>query len=544
MLVEDLKKIFKGDILTDEKTLELYSTDFSIFKIKPQVAVYPKSSEDIRNLVKFVKSLKEKGEDTSLTARAGGSDMTGGPLSESIVVVFTKYLNRIKEIKENYAVVEPGVYFRDFEKELGKQNLLYPPYPASKDICALGGMIANNSGGEKTLTYGKTEDYVQELKAVLSDGEEYALGPLSAREVKEKIGEGGFLGGIYEKLLKLLDDNFDLIKRSRPNVSKNSAGFALWDVWDKNTFDITKLFVGSQGTLGLITEAKLKIVKAKKFRKLAVVFLKDLERVADLVVKILKHKPETLESYDDKTLRLALKFLPGILKAMKGNALVLFWKFWPEVGMVFRGGLPKLVVLAEFSSDDNAELEKRVGDFKDAMSKENLPVRIAKDESDAEKYWTIRRQSFKLLHEHTKDKETAPFVDDVIVKPEHLPEFLPRLNAILDKYKKDLVYTIAGHPGDGNFHIIPLMDLRKKEVRDLIPKISDEVYDLVLEYKGSITAEHNDGLIRGPYLEKMFGKELYEIFQDVKKIFDPQGIFNPGKKIGVDKEFMLRHIKR
>lgn len=543
-LADELKKFFRGEVLVDEKSLELYSKDYSIFKIKPQIVVFPKDSEDVKNLVKFVRGKKKEGENISLTARAAGTDMTGGPLGESIIVVFTKYFNHTKELKEDYAVVEPGVYFRDFEKELEKRNLFYPPYPASKNICALGGMIANNSGGEKTLAYGKTEDYVEELKVVLSDGEEYRLGPLSASAVKEKIGEGGFLGGIYEKLLKLLDDNFDLVKRSRPNVSKNSAGFALWDVWDKNTFDVTKLFVGSQGTLGLITEAKLKIVKAKKFRKLAVVFLKELGGAADLVVKILKYKPETLESYDDKTLRLALKFLPSILKTMKGNAFVLFWKFWPEVRMVLRGGLPKLVFLTEFSSDDDAELDRRVGEFKDAIAKGGFSVRIAKNESDAEKYWTIRRQSFKLLHEHTKGKETAPFVDDVIVRPEYLPEFLPRLNAILDKYKKDLVYTIAGHPGDGNFHIIPLMDLRKKEVRDLIPKISDEVYDLVLEYKGSITAEHNDGLIRGPYLEKMFGKELYEIFLAVKKIFDPQGIFNPGKKIGVDKEFMLRHIKQ
>ncbi|MEK9194427.1 MAG: FAD-binding oxidoreductase [Patescibacteria group bacterium] len=544
MFAEDIKKFFRGSILTDEKTLELYSRDYSIFEIKPQLVLYPKDSEDLKNLVNFVREKRKKRENLSLTARSAGTDMTGGPLSESIVIVFTKNFNQIKEIKDNYVRVEPGVYFRDLEKELKNKNLLYPPYPASKEICALGGMIANNSGGEKTLFYGKTEDYVEELKVVLSDGEEYLLRPITKEELNQKIGEKGFLNEIYKKLLKLLDDNFDLIKKSKPEVSKNSAGYALWNVWDKNTFDITKLFVGAQGTLGFITEAKLKLVSQKRFRKLAVIFLRDLNGVADLVVQILKYKPESLESYDDKTLFLALKFLPGILRLMKGNAVKLFWKFWPEVGMILKGGLPKLVMLAEFSSNDEKKLDQEVKEFKEAISRMGFRVRIAKDEADAEKYWTIRRQSFKLLHEHTKNKEAAAFIDDVVVKPEHLPEFLPRLNQILDKYKNYLTYTIAGHPGDGNFHIIPLMDLKKPEVRALIPKISEEVYDLVLEYKGSFTAEHNDGLIRTPYLEKMYGPKVNKLFREVKRIFDPLNIFNPGKKVDGSLNYALEHIKK
>jgi FAD/FMN-containing dehydrogenase len=301
--------------------------------------------------------------------------------------------------------------------------------------------------------------------------------------------------------------------------------------------------VGSQGTLGLITEAKLKLVPAPKYRELAVIFLKDLKKAAELVVKILKYRPIALESYDDKTFYLALRFLPDILRMMKGGSLQLFLKFLPEIIMVLRGGIPKMVLLAEFSSDDERELKQRVEEFRKAIAAAGFRIRIAKDAADAEKYWTVRRQSFKLLHEHTKNKETVPFIDDIIVRPEHLPDFLPRVNAVLDKYKKYLIYTIAGHPGDGNFHIIPLMDLKKPEVRDLIPKIAEEIYDLVFEYGGSITAEHNDGLIRGSYLQKMFGVKVYKLFEEVKKIFDPQNIFNPGKKIGVDWNYAERHIK-
>jgi FAD/FMN-containing dehydrogenase len=157
--------------------------------------------------------------------------------------------------------------------------------------------------------------------------------------------------------------------------------------------------------------------------------------------------------------------------------------------------------------------------------------------------WTIRRQSFALLHNNTTGKDTAPFIDDFIVKPEYMPEVLPKVNAILSKYKKDLIYTIAGHPGNGNFHIIPLMDLKDPRIKALIPVISEEIYQLIFQYKGSITAEHNDGLIRTPYLEEMYGAKIIELFNETKKIFDPLDIFNPGKKVGGSLQYSEDHIQ-
>lgn len=549
---EEIKKFFHGDVLSDEKSISEYSRDYSIFSVKPEVVVFPKDADDVKNLVKFVKDRKGKWVGISLTGRSAGTDMTGGPLNESIIVGFTKYFNHIKKIVSpaasseetgGYAIVEPGVYFRDFEKELKKTGSLYPPYPASKDLCALGGMISNNSGGEKTLAYGKTEDYVEELKIVLADGEEHLFGPISGGVLQAKMEEKGFEGDIYRKIYDLVQKNYDAIRAAKPDVSKNSAGYALWNVWDKKIFNLAKLVVGSQGTLGLVTEARLRLVKEKKFRRMAVIFLRDLRHLADLIVEMLKLKPEIMESYDDKTLSVALRFLPAIIKSMKGSFFKLIWQFLPEAFMILRGGLPKMVLLIEFASDNKEELDNRLELAKNIAQKFKILVRLLRDENEAQKYWTIRRQSFALLHDHSTGKDTAPFIDDIIVRPEHLPEFLPKLNQILDKYKKSLIYTIAGHPGDGNFHIIPLMNLKDPAVVALIPKISEEVYSLVLEYKGSFTAEHNDGLIRSPYLEKMYGAKMAALFGEVKNIFDPQNIFNPGKKVGGNLDYSLSHIK-
>lgn len=568
MVADEIKKFLHGDVLSDESSRSDYSHDYSIFKVNPEVVVFPRDVDDLKNLVKFVSQEKKSSKNISLTGRSAGTDMTGGPLTDSIVVVFTKYFNHIKEITTlpfdavrqsspqaaqgdaGYAVVEPGVYFWDFEKELLKKNLLYPPYPASKEICALGGMISNNSGGEKTLAYGKTEDYVEELKMVLSDGEEHIIRPFTKSELEAKIKEQSFEGELYRKLYELIRNNYERIMAAKPDVSKNSAGYALWNVWDGKTFDMTKLFVGSQGTLGLVAEAKLRLVTPKKYTRIAVVFLKDLGLIADLIGEILKFKPESLESYDDKTLIVALRFLPGIIKSMGGfggltaggNFFKLIWQFLPEALMVLKGGLPKMVVLIELTSDDENELTVRLQSFKEALGKFDVQVRILKEQDEAKKYWTIRRQSFKLLHDHSTGKDTAPFIDDIIVKPEYLPKFLPKLSTILDKYKSDLIYTIAGHPGNGNFHIIPLVDLKKANTRQLITQISGEVYKLVFEYKGSITAEHNDGLIRSPYLEKMYGKEIMELFKEVKNMFDPLNIFNPGKKVGSSLAYSLDHL--
>lgn len=540
-LAYKLKKIIKGEILNDEKSLARYSRDASLFEIKPQVVVFPKDTDDLKGLVRFVAKERKAHELIYLTPRSGGTDMTGGPLGESIIVDFTEHFNQIGEVEGKHILTDPGVFYRDFEKETLKHNLLLPSFPASREICTVGGMAANNAGGEKTLAYGKTNRYVKGLKVILSDGNEYVFKPLEEYELEAKLKLDNFEGEIYRRTYEIVNKNYDLLQGAKPKVRKNSAGYALWDVWDKETFDLTQLFVGSQGTLGLITKIKFELVETKPCSRMLVIFLRDLKPLAKLVNRILEHKPETFESYDNHTLKLAVRFLPQFARLLKGSLFSIAWKFLPEIGMILTGGVPKLILTAEFTGESEEEVVSKVNQARESIKEFNVKSRITRTAIEIEKYRLIRRESFNLLRHKIKNKQTAPFIDDIIVPPDTLPEFLPKLEGIMKKY--DLTYTIAGHVGDGNFHIIPLMNLSRKDAKEMIHKLTDEVYRLVFKYGGSMTAEHNDGLIRSPYLKMMYGEEVYKLFEEVKRVLDPDNIFNPGKKVGASLDYALDHLK-
>lgn len=534
----ELEKLLDGDVDVSQKSLDAASHDASIFEVHPELIVRPKTSADVQKLVRYV---SDKGGMT-LTARSAGTDMTGGPLTQSVVVDFLKYFNKVKSVKEGRAVTQPGVFYRDFDKATLKTGQIMPSYPASREICTVGGMVANNSGGEKTLAYGKTERYVKRVNMVCADGKEYEFTPLTFSQLEQHKKFPTFESEVYRKMHELISDNYDKIQVARPIVSKNSCGYYLWNVMDKErgTFDLTKLIVGSQGTLGLITEIEFALIKPKPYSRLLVVFLKDLKLLAPTAAHIMKFKPESFESYDDHTFKVALKYLPQLMRQMGGNIFKLGFSFIPEVWAVLRGGVPKLVLMAEFTAETEAEALRLATEAKDSLKELHEESRVTQNEADAHKYWVIRRESFNMLRHHVKKLRTAPFIDDFAVPPEKLTEFLPELYAILDQYK--LTYTIAGHIGDGNFHIIPLMDLHETHSHDVIKELSVKVYELVHQYRGTITAEHNDGMIRTPFVKMQYGEDMYKLFEEVKKIWDPKGIFNPGKKVGGSWEYAMEHV--
>lgn len=544
-LIEELKQTFKGDIATDEQTLSDYSHDASLFEVKPQIVVFPKNEEDVQNLIKFVSKHKSEHPNLSLTGRSAGTDMGGGSIGEGIIVAFSKYFNNTPIVKGNIATTQPGVFYRDFEKETLKQNLIFPSYPASRELCAMGGIFNNNSGGEKSLQYGKTEDYVRRVKVVLRDGNIYEFKPLTEQELKQKMEQNDLEGEIYTKMFELINNNYDEIVSSKPQVNKNSAGYYLWNVYDreKKIFDLSKLWVGAQGTLGMFLEGDLGLVPVHKHRDMLVIFLNDLSHLEQIITEVLALKPESFESYDDNTLKLALKYFPEFAKQLGFFGMIQAgFAFLPAFFDLLIGkSLPKLVLQVDFTGDDLAEVEGKVATLRARLKPLHPQTQVA-EENQEQKYWLVRRESFNLLRKKIRDKHTAPFIDDFVIKPEYMQEVITQVTDILKKHP-EFFFTVAGHVGNGNFHIIPLVDIKNPNVRAAIPEIADEVYDVIAKYHGSITGEHNDGIIRTPYLNKMFDQKMLDLFAETKKIFDPENIFNPGKKVGGTLEYAMNHIR-
>lgn len=536
-LKDDLQKIIQGEVLDDNQTLETYSKDASIFEIKPKIVVFPKDSEDIKSLVKF--ALKNN---LSITVRSRGTDMTGGAIGEDIILDVGKHLNKLREVRAESTVVEPGMLYRDFEAETLKQELLLPTYPASREICTVGGMVASNAGGELELTYGPINQYLKSMKVILADGNEYTFQALTKAQLDKKIAQKNFEGKIYSDIYNLTLENEQLIKKAKPQTSKNSTGYDLWKIWDGKSFDLSKLIIGSQGTLGIITEIGFRLIKPKEHQVLLVISLPDLSQLDQVVKRVLEYKPEAFECFDDQTLKLALNHPWNLSKNFKHqNRLSAYFNLLLDK----RHPVPNLVLLANFTSDSKDEALEKATNAKSSLSSFNLKAELKLSQKDQEKYWLIRHKSFGLLMRYAgKNMKASSFIDDIIVKPQYLPEFLPKLNEIIVPYKERMVYTLAGHIGDGNFHIIPLMDLSREDVRAIIPELMEKVFKLVFEYKGSMSAEHNDGLIRGPYLPQMYGVDVYQLFKKVKEIFDPKNIFNPHKKADATFQYSLKHIMK
>ncbi|HVX23995.1 MAG TPA: FAD-binding oxidoreductase [Candidatus Saccharimonadales bacterium] len=548
-LLTGLKKAgFKGEYAQDPATLDFYSHDASMFELRPQLVVRPQDAKDVERLVKIVGSLRSQQPKLSLTARSAGTDMSGGAINDSVIVDFRAHFTAIEKITSDAAHVQPGVLYRDFEPETLKHGALMPSYPASRDLASVGGMVNNNSGGEKSLEFGKTEDFVTELKFVFADGVERTVKPLNKTELAKKMKQKDFEGHVYKQLFELCDAHYDQIKAAKPQVTKNSTGYNLWDVWNRETgvFDLTKLIVGAQGTLGFVTDIHFRLVPARKHSGLLVLFMKDIDDLGEVIPKVLEAKPATFESFDDQTLWLSIRFMPSFLKLLGWKKFIhLLITLIPD-GLQLLRGIPKLIMMVEFNGDTEAEVRTKVRDLHRELKKHRARYEINGFEEDptegkSEKFWIMRRQSFNLLRSKVHDKHTAPFIDDLVVPPQYLTAFLPRLRKIIKKY--GLFATIAGHMGDGNFHIIPLMKLEDPHDRRKILPAMKEVNNLVLQYHGSLSGEHNDGLVRGPWLETMYGSKMVRHFREAKNIMDPDGIFNPHKKANAKWEYSFGHIR-
>lgn len=543
---EKLGEVFKGELDVSDETRDFYSHDASLFELKPEIVAFPKDTEDLKTVVKFVNDNRKSNPELSITPRSRGTDMSGGAIGQSIVLDVSKHMNQLIKASVKQATVQPGMMYRDFEVETLKNGVILPSYPASRELASVGGMMSNNSGGEKSLEFGKTDNYVKELKMVLADGNEYVAKPITKAELVRKMSQDDFEGKLYKKTFELLEKHYDEIQAAKPNVTKDSTGYHLWNVWNRETgiFDLTKLFVGAQGTLGLITEGTVGLVPKPKYSGTLVAYMRDIDKLGDIIPAVLAKKPATFECFDDATLWLSFKFIFAFLPRLGlWSWMKMAISLIPD-GLALGLGIPKMILLIEFTGESQGEVTAKVHNAKLSLQKFKTFTYLEEDETEAKskKFWMMRRESFNLLRSKVKDKHTAPFIDDFVVNPEYLSDFLPELRKIIKKY--NLLATIAGHLGDGNFHVIPLMKIEDAKERAKLKPAQKEVNELVLKYKGSISGEHNDGLVRGPWLVQQYGETVLGYMKEIKKIYDPENIFNPHKKTDATLDFSFSHVRK
>jgi len=544
-LLGEISKIFKGEIITDDSALVEYSHDASIYQLKPEAILAPIDNHDIERLVKLINVNRHLYPSLSITPRSAGTDMSGGAIGDSLLLDMTKHFTKVSSASANMLHTQPGVFIRDIDPMLEKHEVMLGCIPASRALCTIGGMVANNSAGEQSLRYGNTNKSVRELSIVLSDGNEYHFKPINKRELDVKIAQNDFEGNLYRQVFKLVHDNYDHIKNSRPKVHKHTMGYNLWDVWDRETgiFDMTQLLTGSQGTLGIITDIKIAPVKKAKHSGLLLAYLTDIKHLDEIIPLVAKHSPATFEGFDDVTFNLGIKYFKTFLKQLGP-------KEWLKqqtslLGSVakFKGHLPSIVLMIGFEGDTYKEVNDKIVAMNQDLKNHHIRIRteIEGSEELSDPFWEIRRASLTLLRQRIKDKYASAFMDDLAVQPKYVKDFFPRIRKIIRKY--DLPATIAGHFGDGNFHIIPLMDIEDPREQAKLEPAMREIIPIVLEYGGTLAGEHNDGMVRGPWLPAVFGNEMYEIFKDVKEIFDPLYIFNPNKKTDASWDFSMSSIR-
>jgi FAD/FMN-containing dehydrogenase len=514
-----LQEHLLGEVLTSNSVRQYFSTDGGVFELAPQIIVYPRNTSDVRKTARFTWQLAERGKLLPITARGKGSDQTGAALGSGIMLVFPAHMNKLLELDTGKGVtrVQPGIVYKTLQSTLHTHGRFLPPYPSSIDFSTIGGAIANNSGGEKSVKYGMTVQYVKELDVVLANGELVHSLRLTKRELNRKMGLTNLEGEIYRQLDGLITDNWDLIQQLKLDLTKHNAGYNLGNVKHKDgSFDLTPLFVGSQGTLGIVTQATLNTEPYNPNTTLISAHFEDIERAKQAISQIMLLKPSMLEMVDKHLLEFVTKHNPRQLKGL------------------LEPPYPSVVLLIEF--DDISERRQKRGEkqTKKILSSTALEFSVAKDEHEREMLAKIRHSASSVVLHEEGNKTAVPIIEDGVVPNDKFDLYIKGVYALFDKYKLEV--ALWGHAGDGNLHVQPFLDLGSIGDRQLVFKLMDEYYDLIMKLGGSISGEHNDGRLRGPYLQKYFGPEAYELMRKVKEIFDPYNTLNPGVKINITRE--------
>lgn len=516
-----LQEHLVGEVLTTAEARKYFSTDGGVFEVAPSLVVYPQNESDVRKVARFCWQLAERGRSVPITARGRGSDQAGAAIGEGIILVTPAHMHRLVEFtpKNGTVVVQPGLVYAKLQQALHTHKRFLPPFPSSIEFSTIGGAVANNAGGEKTIKYGSTRNYVRGLKVVLANGELIETKRLNKHELSKKMGESSFEAEIYRALDKLIEEHHDVIQGMKLDVTKNSAGYDLLDIKRKDgSFDLTPLFVGSQGTLGIVTQATLDTEPYNPNTTLIAAHFEDINVAKDVVqeLRALPEIPSAIEVVDDNLLNFIDETNPNQLKGIVEKPFA------------------KLILLIEFDNSNERTQKTMVKRTLKILKQYEIDYQLETEEEAKERLWKIRHSAASVITHTQGSAKALPIIEDGVVPVDKFSEYLEGVYAIFKRY--NLKIAIWGHAGNANLHMQPFLDLGELGDRQKVFKIIDDYYSLVIGLGGSTSGEHSDGRLRAPYLKQLYGEAAYELFEKTKKIFDPHNILNPGVKIDVKLE--------
>jgi glycolate oxidase len=499
-IAEELKRIAKGEILSDDWSKVIYSVDAGHYSIKPSVIICPLDEYDLSEICQYGYA-----RNISITARGAGTGLLGQSLNDNIIIDFTKHMNKILEIGTDYVLVQPGLVKGILDKELKKRGKFLPPDPASSNYCTIGGMIANNSSGVHALGYGSTIEFLDMVNVVYSDG---SFGSVSNSNTSSSDKQSD--DEKIAKLYGLLSPHIELIQKQYPKVTKNSCGYRLDAVINNEKFYPHKIFAASEGTLGIVTSAKLKIIDIPLYRATIVFGFKDLLSAISAVSVVLQFSPVALEMLDHTVFRnLDVEASPRVMDNDSNDGSLLF---------------------VEFAGDSLIDVEQKLTSCKDKLSSVSNVLESVTDENSSRQIWGARKSALNNAMKMTVgSRKPVGLIEDTVVSPDILYDYT---RFLLQKYNDNkLDYVVYGHAGNGNLHTRPMIDTESQSELELFNIVADEVFTKVISCGGTITGEHGDGIARTKYIEFMYGLPIVSIFEQIKKLFDPKFIMNPGKKV-------------
>lgn len=506
-----------GEVVTSDDARRFFSTDGSIFEVVPAIIAYPRNENDVRKTARFVWQLAERGRLVPLTPRGLGSNTTGSAISSGIVMVFPAHLNKILELdtKSGAVVVEPGVGIDKLQQALHTHGRFLPPTPVNYYYSSIGGAMAKNSAGEHSIKYGSIKNYVKKARVVLSNGEVIETRRLSKREFSKKMGLSTFEGEIYRAIDTLIEENHGIIKNFNLDVAKNSAGYDIFSVKRKDkSFDLTPLIVGSEGTLGIITEAELDTEPYNPKTTVITAKVDDINKCGEILsaIRSLKDIPSTVDIIDQGIINFIARTNPNQIKD------------------IFTSPYPAIYMIVEFDDTSDRKQSKAAHRVKKIFEKHDVDFSVESDEEQKLVTKKVRDLVSAFVGYQEGNKQALPVVNDAIVPQENFMELIKGIYTMCKNY--NLTPALWGQAADANVSFYPFLDVGQLGDRQKIFRLMDEYYNLVIELGGSISAEEGDGRLRTPYLEKMYGPDVYQLFGKIKQVFDPYNILNPGVKLG------------